>query len=281
MTVNESTTAACLTAPGSGGVALIRVSGPHAAALVTPHLQSRRPLDLQALPADELRLCRFIDHDETIDDTLVCARRDPVTGHPLIDLNVHGGPRIVQRILMALQRDGAVIPDARVRRDDDWPARDRIENEALSLLPSIRTRAVVVWLLATSEKLSAAIRQSLEMLQEYDAPAASRLLCPLILHRDPTRLLLGGARVVVVGRPNAGKSTLVNLLARREQIIVSDVPGTTRDYVEQAASVDGIPITLVDTAGIHETADPIEREAISRIITAPIRIRKVDIRHTR
>jgi tRNA modification GTPase len=93
---------------------------------------------------------------------------------------------------------------------------------------------------------------------------AAHMIRRLIEHAPAVTPLIHGARIVVVGPPNAGKSTLVNALSQREQILVSDVPGTTRDYVEQPAAIEGVPVTLVDTAGIRETNDPLERESIAR-----------------
>ncbi len=265
MNRSDPTRAACLTPPASGGVAVVQVIGPNAREIVGRHLVSRSPLDLRTLAPDQLRLCRFIEGQETIDDVLVCVR--PGTPQEwIVDLNLHGGPRIVQRVLMALRDAGVWIAGPLELATRSWTARDAIEREAMLCLPNARTRGVCAWLLRAQEGLRDALARCLDLLDHGDDRQAGDLLTQIVSAGTITPLLLRGVRIVVTGPPNAGKSTLVNRLAERDEIIVSPVPGTTRDYVEQPASIDGVPAVLVDTAGVRNTHDPLEREAIARTI---------------
>src|SRR5437870_2792151 len=95
--------AACLTPPAVGGVAVVQVVGAAAGDVVSRHLRSKQPIDFHSLDPSQLRLCQFHDEQEIIDDVLVCARWT-ADGQQVIDLNLHGGPRIVQRVLLALKR---------------------------------------------------------------------------------------------------------------------------------------------------------------------------------
>ncbi|MGQ9649968.1 MAG: GTPase [Phycisphaerae bacterium] len=255
--------AACLTPPAMGGVAVIEVTGRDAFRVVAKYLRSRRPIDLNAMDPSEIRLCRWADGDQVIDDALVAVRRGP-DSHFVIDISLHGGPRLVQRALLMLQQAGARIVEPTALLDDACPAASTVEREILPLLLQAKTRAVAIWLAELVQKLPNRIRAILEMIAADREASARQELVALCRAGDQAKYLLNGIRVVVVGPPNTGKSNLVNRLASREQAIVSELPGTTRDWVEHPGAIDGIPFVFVDTAGIHDTADPIEQEAIRR-----------------
>lgn len=240
---------------------MVQVRGAGAPDLVAPLLQSSRPLNLNALPEDELRLCRLVDDGQVIDDVLVSVTRGP--GTSIIDLNLHGGPRVVQRALLALQRAGAeIVPAAAL--GPAWPTRSKLERELLALLPSAGTRAVARWLLRLESRLQARLTEIRQALSAGEIAQAREQVQRLLEAHRPIRRVLSGVRVVLFGEPNVGKSTLANALAGSEEAIVSDVPGTTRDYTEHPGAVGGVPFTFVDTAGVRETADPLEQEAIRR-----------------
>lgn len=246
-----------------GGVAVIEVLGTDAPALLEPHLRSRRPIRLSELAHDEVRWCQFTDGDEVIDDALVCTRESK-QGVPIVDLSLHGGPRIVQRVLMVISRAGARIVEPREILGASWPTQSTIEAEAVEAILSARTRAVAVWLSSLPGRLITEIQGHLDQLGRGDLDGVRAGLADLLTRTARLRYLVEGVRVVLVGEPNTGKSTLANALAEREHAIVSDVPGTTRDWTEHPSAIDGIPVTFVDTAGLRTTEDPIEREAIRR-----------------
>ncbi len=212
---------------------------------------------------DEIRLCRWVDGDQAIDDALLAVRRNP-NGRFVIDVSLHGGPRIVQRSLLMLQRAGARVVEPLELLNEGYPATDALEREILPLLLKAKTRAVAIWLAGMVRRLPERIREIQAGLTAGRVDWARQQLADLCRAGDRARILLNGVRVVVVGAPNTGKSSLINSLAGREQAIVSDAPGTTRDWVEHPGAIGGAPFTFVDTAGLRETTDRIEQEAIRR-----------------
>jgi tRNA modification GTPase len=255
--------AACLTPPAVGGVAVIQVVGRTAPAIVAPLLRSRHPLDLEDMDPGEIRLCRWVDSDQTIDDALV-AVRPRSNGEFIIDISLHGGPRIVQRSLLMLKHAGAAIVEPRELLGVTWEASDPIETELLPLFLQARTRAVAAWLGEVVQRLPQAVRKVLDHLQSHEFELARAALESLCAAEQKARFLLNGVRVVLIGGPNVGKSTLANALAGRDQAIVSEMPGTTRDWVDHPGAISGVPCTFVDTAGLRDTLDPIEQEAMRR-----------------
>lgn len=272
--------AACLTPPAIGGIAVIQVAGPGADQVVGRFLwKGKTRLDLSRMPASELRLCRIADGDETIDDAIVCTRTSQA-GEPVVDLNLHGGVRIVQRVLLMLQREGVRIAEPAALLDICWPAPTRLHADAYRLMAHVHTRRVARWLARLPDLLGPRIAAILAAIEADRTSDAISGLDGLLAGAGRAELLVSGVRAVLVGQPNSGKSTLANALAEREQAIVSDLPGTTRDWTEHPAAIDGVPVTFVDTAGIRPTSDPIEAEAIRRtsqqISQARILIRVID-----
>lgn len=259
----EPTTAACLTPPAAGGIAVVQVIGPDAPAAVNPLLRARRPIDVSQMPANALRFCRVMDRGEILDDAVIAARKLP-TGSFVVDINLHGGPRIVQRLLLALKSAGVYIVEAHEHVRRSFPMANLLTREAMELLPLAKTRAVAAWLARASDALARGARRVDELLQANDKVAARMAVQQWMDRYTESRYLVEGVRVVLTGRPNSGKSTLANALAGAEHAIVSETAGTTRDWVEIPAAVDGVPVTLVDTAGVRETTDPLERESIHR-----------------
>ena len=262
----SSPRAACITPPAIGGIAVVQVVGRTAAALISRHLhKAGKSVDLSEFSSNELRLCRLMDGEETLDDVLVCVRHAK-DGSAVVDLNLHGGPRVVQRTLMMLQSDGVKIVDAGELLQVGWPARNLLVADAIALLPQALTRHAAVWLAGLPERLEAELRTIIALIRQSETAVASRRLSLLQEAARPVNTLIRGARVVLLGSPNSGKSTLANALAQREHAIVSPTPGTTRDWTEHPVAVEGVPFTIVDTAGLRTTRDPIEQEAIRRAI---------------
>lgn len=256
--------AACLTAPGLGGIAVIQVAGEAAAELVGPHLRrGGLPVDLSRWQPDELRLCRVMDGPEVIDDAIVSVRSTDA-GETVVDLNVHGGPRIVQRVLLMLQRHGARIVEPRELLTICWPAPTRVHADAMELVLTAKTRRTAMWFAGLAELLVERLERVVDFIRDARLEPARRMLEELLAGVERTQWLIRGVRVVLIGKPNSGKSTLANALAEQEHAITSDLPGTTRDWTEHPTAIEGVPFTIVDTAGIRQTDDPIEVEAIRR-----------------
>jgi len=262
-TRNEHIRAACLTPPRPGGVAVIQVIGREAREVVAAFLDTgKKPSG--DLPADgELRLCRIVEGDKTIDDALITARSG-LDGNTVIDISLHGGPRIVQRVLLLLKKAGVAIVEPSELPEQNWYAADSLEAEMSACLLRAKTRRAACWLVGVAEGLRAEIEGIISQVEKGDLDAGRNRIENLLAGAGMAGFVLAGVRVVLIGEPNTGKSTLANALAGREHAIVSEVPGTTRDWVEHPGAINGIPFTFVDTAGLGESGDPIEAEAVRR-----------------
>jgi tRNA modification GTPase len=290
----NDTIAAIATAPGEGGVAILRLSGP--AALAVADALFRCP---GAPPS--ARASHTVTHGRVVDATGACLDealllvfRAPrsYTREDVVEVQMHGGGASARRVLRRALDCGARLaePGEFTRRAFLHGRIDLTQAEAvLDLIRAQSDRAGA----AAVEQLEGGLRRSLQRVDDDLLAAAARLeatldfpeddlpaglldaitgeldavlrgLDALLATWDEGHLLRDGALVVISGRPNAGKSTLMNALLGRDRAIVSAVPGTTRDSLEEPLALDGIPLRLVDTAGLRETADAIEREGIAR-----------------
>ncbi len=257
--------AACLTPTGSGGVAIVRLAGHGALAELAPFLRRRRddrPASLSSDYPDKLVLARLFDAEELIDECLACCRA--TTAGEVIDLNLHGGPRVVERTLLLLQRLGAEVVDGLDLLDPTSGGAPSIQTAILQALPLAKTPEVVRWLLGLSARLGRRIEGIVDLLRGDHLAEARDALAALCTDTRRVRFLLEGVRLVLTGPPNAGKSTLANALSGQQMALVSDQPGTTRDWTEHHTRFGGVPVVIVDTAGVRGPADAIEREAITR-----------------
>ena len=285
-----------LFAPASGfgraAVAVIRISGPAAKAVLTAMGGSVPPPRRLVL-----RTLRDPNDGRVLDKALVAWFPGPATysGEDMAELHLHGGPAVRMGVLAALARFPgcrAAEPGAFTRRAvfngrmdlaEAEGVADLIEAEtevqrrqALRQLDGALSRQVAAWRAKAIDCLAAA-EAALDFSDEGDVDdigldaalftraAALRAEIAAALH-DGRRgeRLREGFWVVLAGAPNAGKSTLLNALARREAAIVSDIPGTTRDAIEVRLDLGGLPVFLVDTAGLRETTDAIETAGIAR-----------------
>lgn len=293
--ISDTTIAAVSTAPGEAGIAVVRVSGPDAFAAVDA-LCPNAKVPPSALAANSFRLYRLRDRaGAVIDEALVLAFRAPhsYTGEDVAEIQVHGGRRSAARVLEALFASGAVpaepgeftrraflngrigLEQAEAAMDIIRARSDRAARAAAEQLGGALGRRVnalyddIVALCAdveatldfSDEDISGAVRAP-----DVESRAAALLAALAELRRTSRegQLLREGALVVLSGPVNAGKSTLFNALLGRDRAIVNAAPGTTRDSLEETLLIDGIPLRLVDTAGLRETGDEIEGEGISR-----------------
>lgn len=249
---------ALLTPVGAGAIAAIRLCGPGVNSILqacmrsaggsTPSFKSGRPT----------RGVIF-DGDEVLDDVIACFV--PSAAEPVVDVFTHGGVRVVERILELFTNLGGKRVDSVAATSLAWPARTEIEREAVELLVRAKTQRGVRFLAYQRRCLAAAIAAIAEKWSR-DSTGASHDLQSISSNFTNARRLLGGVTVAIVGRPNAGKSTLFNRLAGRPAAVVSDRAGTTRDWVTHEIELHGHPITLIDTAGQCEGQDDLENAAV-------------------
>jgi tRNA modification GTPase len=306
MSDDRETIAACATAAGTGGVAIVRVSGPAAVAIASAVTAS------VAGAWDDRRLVRVRVVDargRRVDDGLAVLMRGPrsFTGEDVVELHVHGGAVNVGAVLEAVVAAGARLaePGEFTRRALEAGKVSVAEAEAMLAVvaaPSARAwalaqaqlagglaRSVAAQRAAAAEVL-AELEARIDFPEEGVAPADREMLgaelaklegAAAALERSfvAGRALTEGVVVAVVGAVNAGKSALVNALVGAERVLVSDEPGTTRDYVEVRALWDGVAVTLVDTAGERDAAAEVERRGIdlgrARASSADLRLRVI------
>lgn len=284
----RDTIAAVATPRGEGGIGVIRVSGA-ATASIARALLGRNPTPRHA------HYCAFADADGApIDRGLLLYFKAPrsYTGEDVLELQTHGSP-VVLRLLVARlvelgarhARPGEFSERAFLNGKLDLAQAEAVadliasgsETAARAALRSLdgefsrRVRALTAGVVRLRVWIEAAIDFPEE---EIDFLAAPELRADLAAARTDLAGLLEGARrgvrladglhVVIVGRPNAGKSSLLNALAASERAIVTEIAGTTRDLVRETVEIDGVALTLVDTAGLRESPDVIEREGIRR-----------------
>jgi tRNA modification GTPase len=290
-----STIFALSTAPGRAGVAVIRVSGPAA----------QDVLKKMVAPVPEPRFAAFrtIRHPvtgEALDRAVVLWFAAPLseTGEDVVEFQAHGSPAVVQAVLSAL----AGIPGCRLaepgefaRRAFDHGKLDLAEVEGLADLIDAETEAQRRQALAQASgalsklyegwrtrliEIAALTEAAIDFSDEGDVSASSftearkraqTLHAEISAHLDDGHrgeILRDGFRVALLGPPNAGKSSLLNALARREAAIVSAEAGTTRDVIEVRLDLAGLPIVASDTAGIREAQSDVEQEGIRRSLAA-------------
>ncbi|HHJ16871.1 MAG TPA: tRNA uridine-5-carboxymethylaminomethyl(34) synthesis GTPase MnmE, partial [Gammaproteobacteria bacterium] len=288
MSLSADTIAAVATPPGRGGVGIIRVSGPG-----VPGLAEQL---LGALPAPRLAgLHRFCDSaGETIDAGLALYFPAPhsFTGEHVLELHGHGGPVVMDLLLARVLELGA-----RQARPGEFSERaflndklDLAQAEAIAdLIDSSTVQAARAASRSLQGEFSARVQVLLDTLIELrtyveaaiDFPdeeidflsdgEVQRRLERVVenLHQVQSQarqgcLLREGMSLVLAGRPNAGKSSLLNVLAGRDTAIVTPVAGTTRDVLREHIQIDGMPLHIIDTAGLRDSEDPVEKEGVRR-----------------
>ena len=291
---------AVATPPGRSGVAVTRVSGPDAEALLS------RLTDTD-IPPRRAVLTRLAFEGAPIDEALVLLFPGPrsFTGETVVEFQTHGSPTVLSALARALVTCGARPAEAGAftRRAFENGQLDMTEVEGLADLLDAETegqrlqalrlqggglsQATKGWIEALTQAL-AMLEAAIDFADEGDVIAAGNPLAPVRQRlREASasmRDALSGARsgermreglrIVVAGPPNAGKSTLLNALARRDVAIVTDRPGTTRDTLDVALDLGGVPVQLTDTAGFRDTDDPVERIGIAR---AESRVAEADL----
>lgn len=288
----KDTIVALATPRGEGGIAVIRVSGPQAIRICASLLKERKGV----LESEGYRAHHgwIVDGDEPVDEVVATVFRAPhsYTGEDVVEISGHGGTWVSRRILELLVRSGArpAEPGEFTQRAFLSGKLDLSQAEAVADLIQAKTEAsrkVAVYQL--EGRLSQSLKEMRESLihacslleieldfSEEDIEFASRneLMDLLASMKDRMNQILAsykrgrvcreGIRMVIVGKPNVGKSSILNALVEKERAIVTEHPGTTRDTVEDFLDIEGVLFKIIDTAGIRETEDPVEGEGVLR-----------------
>ncbi len=302
--IATETIAAISTPPGEGAIALVRISGPAAVSIAEKIFRGKkRPSRF----ASHIQYFGDIvtESGGLIDEVMMSIHRAPAsyTGEDVVEISCHGGTLVTAKVLEACLHAGA-----RGARPGEFTERAFLNGkmdltQAEAVIDLIRARTDLALRSATEQlegklgeqikgirdslvDLVAHVEASIDFSEEGIAPdegnslrvrldSVREQIAALLATADHGRILRDGVRVVIYGATNAGKSSLLNRLLGYERVIVSDAPGTTRDTIEETVNLCGVPVRLLDTAGLRTSTSDIEREGIARTERS---LQKADLR---
>ena len=285
----EKTIAAISTPLAAGGISIIRISGEDAIAVADKVFSAYSGTKLSQLKGYRAAYGRLMEKGEAVDEGIATVFLAPhsYTGEDVVELSCHGGLFVTKKVLRLVLDAGAVLAQAgeftkrafengkmTLTQAEGVLEMIQAENEnALKAAKNAMDGNLYRKIRGISDDLVAVIGSIAAYLdypeEDLDPLARSQIregfcrakdaLSALILDFDKGKLLRDGIDTVIVGKPNVGKSTLMNLLSQRERSIVTDIPGTTRDVVEERISLGNLTLNLADTAGLRETDNPVEQ----------------------
>lgn len=292
--LQTDTIAAISTAVGNAGISIIRISGPEAFPVASRVFAGKG--DFLSFPSHTIHYGKIIDPDknEVVDEVLISKMASPksYTTEDTVEINCHGGYVTASRILNVLFDQGVrpAEPGEFTKRAFINGRLDLVQAEAIMDLIGARTeKGSKVAVSQLEGYLSAEVNQIRKKLvnilaeidvnldyPEYDFENVTLDKCRTVIVEAKGKLnkliesfhygkiLREGMEVAIIGKPNVGKSSLLNRLTRKNRAIVTDIPGTTRDILEEYVNILGLPIKLIDTAGLRETTDQVERIGVEK-----------------
>lgn len=292
----DDTIAAIATPLGEGGLAVIRISGANALEVADKCFvpAGKSPVPPSAVPTHTIHYGKIVRNGRSVDEVMLAVMRGPrtLTREDVVEITCHGGLLPARLVLETVLENGARMaePGEFTKRAFLNGRIDLAQAEAVADLIAARTELALA---AANEQLAGKLSQRINLLRDeliktlahieahIDFPDEDiapdtraqllerldrgvQFMDELLRTANEGQILRRGIRAAIVGRPNAGKSSLLNQLLGHDRAIVSAIPGTTRDTIEETANIRGLPVVFVDTAGLREAGDEIEAEGIRR-----------------
>ncbi|WCA22278.1 tRNA uridine-5-carboxymethylaminomethyl(34) synthesis GTPase MnmE [Candidatus Phytoplasma oryzae] len=291
----EDTIAAIATPLGKGSISIIRISGSQSILKIDKIFKNnKKNINLLQIPSHTIHHGFILDENQQVlDEVLISVFKKPYsfTGENVIEINCHGGILLTQLLL-----ERVLSLDIRLAQPGEFSKRaflngkiDLIQAESIMDLIQAQTKnAIKISNLGVHKKTSKLVdslnKEILNLIGKIEVnidypeytdiqKMTNEIILPLLKNlikkikkildfSSKMRLLKTGIKTLIIGKPNVGKSSLLNILIQKERAIVSDIAGTTRDFVDVSINIEGVSFLLIDTAGIHKTKDPLEKIGI-------------------
>lgn len=290
----ETTIAAIATAPGEGGIGIVRISGSRAADVADALFHTKKIKSFHEAEPYRLYFGHVVRKDQRVDEGLAVYMKAPhsYTGEDVVEIQIHGSTEALRETLELALENGA-LPASRGEFTKRAFLNGRLDlSQAEAVMDIIEARGSAALSQAESH-LSGALSRFVKMSRDELTDLITKLevtidypeedledltneqigegldgieksLSSLLKRSEEGRIIKDGLRTAIVGRPNAGKSSLLNALLQEDRAIVTDIPGTTRDTIEESIKIGGVPLVLMDTAGLRETDNKVEKIGIER-----------------